>query len=200
MKNRMFGAVIALFTVVAMSSCEKEEIGQSVTTEKEVAVQKDTPAPYVSISLAAGSVCGTTSPCGTTSEGIVQNNSVTFTNLTQAYFSTLTYTFYKLIGVSHDKITEWYQPITNAQHTCGAYSSTFAKTSLTNNAKILVIANETSSSGPSLSANLILNTTTQTLFNWDGTEFTMPSLFDFKTVILGANGGLVCGGGDIPTE
>ncbi len=188
---------MALFAVLAITSCEKEEMVQ-LTDQNDIAVKKGTPASYVTIALSAGSVCGTTSPCGTTAEGIVQNNSVTITNLTQSYFTTLTYTFYKRISSTGS--IETYQPITNAQYTCGAHVLTLAKTSLTNNAKILVIANETSSSGPSLSVNVNLNVATQTLWNLNGTQFTTPSLFDFKTISLGAYSGLACGGGDIPIE
>ena len=195
MKNTGFIAGLVLLAFTSFTSCEKEKINQTPTIVKAEGKLKDTPAPYVSISLTAGTFCGYMTPDGVTGLTNEKVNSISVTNTTHSYFPNLVYTFYKKAG-NLSKNVELYQPLSNGQYTSGDQLVGLAQSSLTNDAKILVIANETSSSGPSLSVNLKLNSQFNTLWNMDGTSFTMPSMYDFKTVNLGNTGGQPCSGFD----
>lgn len=186
---------LALLAFTSFTSCEKEKINQTLTAVKAEGKLKSTPTPFVAISLTAGTVCGYMTPNGVTGLTNVKVNSVSVTNTTQSYFPNLVYTFYKKAG-NIGKNMELYQPLSNGQYTSGNASVTLAQSSLTNDAKILVIANETSSSGPSLSVNLKLNSQLNTLWNMDNTPFTMPSMYDFKTINMGNTAGQPCSGFD----
>jgi hypothetical protein len=196
MKNTGFIAGLMLLAFTSFTSCEKEKINQTPTTVKAEGKLKDTPAPHVAISLTAGTFCGYMNPeAGVTAWTNDKVNAVSVTNTTHSYFPNLVYTFYKKTG-NLSKNVELYQPLSNGQYASGNQLVGLAHSSLTNDAKILVIANETSSSGPSLSVNLKLNSQFNTLWNMDGTSFTMPSMYDFKTVNLGNTAGQPCTGFD----
>lgn len=136
-----------------LPGCEKEINRDAVPASEKILHVDKTPAkvPTVQIAATIGSYCGSRTPCGASSVATVKNNQISITNNSQAWFPSLTYTYYLSIGGS----PETFVPITGAQYTCNAFTSHFASGALTNGTRILVFANDPSSPGPSMSTNLL---------------------------------------------
>ncbi len=176
---------MALFAVLAITSCEKEEKKTSESSHAKVNL-RSTEAANFRISLANSWFCGYKVPCGATTMGLVKNNAVVTTNIDYAFYPGVTYSFYRRIAINGND--EIYQPIPGAQYYCTSASNTMANGYLNNITKILVFAN-VGSGGPSMSTNLIFNTTVNNLTNY-------PSglgVSDFEIIMTGTYKGKPCG-------
>lgn len=192
MKRTILLTAVLLANLLFFTNCEKDTLPTSTNPSGKL---KAAPIPFVSISLTTGTTCGTYTPYGEEFATNTKVNVVNVDNNTSAFFSTLTYTYYKKIG-NIGKNFELYEPLPNAQYTSSNLTVGLAQGYLVNDAKILVIANENTSSGPPLTTNLKLNTQYNTLWTLSGVQFSMPSLFDFKTINMGNTAGDPCSGWD----
>lgn len=185
MKLKFLSIAFLAAGLMAAMSCEKEKI--TASGSKVAAPVKNSLVANVSIAASTGSFCGTTWPCGLESSGISMVNSIVTTNINQASYPSLVYTYYKYVG--GNGVTEVYEPITGAQYTCDALQPVFAKTLLADNSKYLVIANDPSVTAPSMTATVTYSFSLNKInYNPGGGKF------DFKRVITGNFYGDACGG------
>lgn len=193
MRKMIFGLSLTICATLFFSSCEKETMKsvvnpQSIQKKSSSAAADPSPSelPNLIISVTTGSYCGVKTPCGLASIGLIKNNMLTMTNNSQTWFPTLVYTFYKSDGNSP---IETFTPISGAQYTCGSTTTSYASSALDNSTRILIFANDSYSSGPSMSTNLILDQSTGYLTNYP----VMSAPSTYQIVTTGTFKGQSCG-------
>jgi len=189
MKKLIFGLVVACTTMIAVNSCDKQDLNPATAAaaKKQKPVVSHEKAPYISLSTVVSSFCGSKTPCGTTLYSTTANNQIAITNNSQTWFPTLIYTFYISNGASPN---ETYTPIGTLHYTCSALTSYFASGALNNGARILIFANDTSDPGPNMTTTLNYNITTGALTPYPpvaaASAYTIATMGNYK--------GLSCGG------
>lgn len=191
MKKKITGVMAILVAMITITGCEKETVERAAVEQPQHVLKS---SGLVEITATPGHFCGTTSPCGSTGEGITSNNSVNITNDNPTDFPSLVYTFYRQAGSSNGFV--YLVPYSGAQYQCNALYPKFAKTYLPNHTGIMVLASPSMAQAPGMSSTLILESATNTLYNSDGSNFDPGYTYDFEFMILGYYKGLACGGDD----
>jgi len=190
MKTLIIGLSLAS-VVLLFGGCKKEN--RDRIKGKHTPVTNIEKAPLIIVTPTVTGFCGTTWPCAPAYAPSLSKKNEIILNVnatTHASFPSLTFTFYQYVSTSGT--TDTYAPITGAQYTCNAVTSYFASNDLDNNEKILIFVNDASGTAPSMSTNLLYNTSTPGITNYP--VLSAPS--NYFLITMGNFKGQSCQSGD----